>query len=188
MDSPTARYALTWMDTTRIQEGNAGLFGEQVLIYDRLTGEVLARRTHHYLVERSGPRQSSETIHTCDNVNIGFDTIYTDGRPRSSYLFVSQVLIPAKQLPDSQPKAYVLTKGSGFLMMDCGPNGVDLSEDISKHNLLVRREGVNLYLDRTDAPDRLICTHFFDEGMKPSPAKRLRMFDGTELPWSEILP
>ena len=95
---PTARYALTWMDTTRIQEGNAGLFGEQVIVYDRLTNEVLARRTHHYLVERRKQGQIFDTIQTCDQVSIGTDSRYTDRRPRSSYNFVSRVLIPT---PDS---------------------------------------------------------------------------------------
>ena len=72
-------------------------------------------------------------------------------------------------------------------MMDCGTSGVDLSKQISRENLLVRREGVDLFLDRTDSRDRLICTHFFDEGEEPTPEKMIRLHDGTALDWNEII-
>lgn len=94
-DAPSARYALTWVDLTQIQEGNAGLFGEQVFVYDRLTKEILARRTHYYLVTRGGSTTRSESIRSCPQVDIGVDEAYKDRRPRSSYNFVSKVLLPS---------------------------------------------------------------------------------------------
>lgn len=94
MDQPTARYAVTWAGTTRISEGDAGLFGEEVIVYDRSTGEVLARRIHHYVVKDL--MDFSSEILTCPNIEIGEDSTYIDRRPRSSYAFVSRVLMPAE--------------------------------------------------------------------------------------------
>jgi len=185
--SPTARYALTWVDTTRNQEGNRGLFGEEVVVYDRVTGEILARRTHHYLVERSQPSRYDDTIYTCPDIDIGIDTGYIDRRPRSSYPFVSRVLIPAPPPDSTEPKQYVLANGSGFRIWDCGPDGVDLSEDVLQHNLIARRKGVDLHLERNTSPDRLICTHYFDKGKPPAPEKTIRFHDGTALSWDKLI-
>jgi len=147
-DAPSARYALTWVGLTRIQEGNAGLFGEQVFIYDRLTSEILARRTQYYLVTRGRSAASSNTIRTCPQVDIGVDRTYKDGRPRNSYNFVSKVLIPP---------GGTNTQTASKSTFPCDPNADDGEVFNSDGSIGNRDTGVEQYVARRSSSGELQC-------------------------------
>lgn len=102
LDLPTARYALTWRAITDIPAMNAGIYGDETVIYDLVSKEILARRVMYYYVERRG-RHMDDAYHMCPQVNIGIDETYRDLRPRDSYDFVSRVLKPPVKRVNDTP-------------------------------------------------------------------------------------
>jgi len=178
---PKARYALTWLDLSRTQESNAGLFGEQTVVYDRRTGEVLAKRTTYYSFARSRANSASRGIlRTCS-------AVYDDSSerfPQDSYDFVSRVLIPPAYVEPTNPVVPDLGADSGFLIKDCGPDGPDLGRGLPPGSVSIFRNNVDLYVEAHEGGPKLICTHFFsDEG---DGNKALRFADGTKITFSEL--
>jgi len=117
----SARYGLTWIELQTIDEGNRGIFGEVTLIYDRQTGEVLARRHFYYAVEEGSPRNLNGTLlHPCQNVRLPVDTTEPRYRRFDSYDFVSRVLIPPAMDATEILASYELVKGGGRKEKLCG--------------------------------------------------------------------
>lgn len=178
---PKARYAVTWLDLSRTQESNAGLFGEQTIIYDRRTGEVLAKRTKYYSFARPRANPTSRGVmHTCSAV---YDDS-TERFPQDSYDFVSKVLIPPKYVDPANPVVPDLDVVSGFLIKDCGPDGIDLGRGLPPGSVSIIRKKTDLYVEAHDSDAKLICTHFFSE--EGAGNKGLRFADGTEIGFTEL--
>ena len=74
--------------------------------------------------------------------------------------------------------------GSGFLIKDCGDNGVDIGGGINRGDIIVRRKDVDLYVSRTSGSEQVICTHFFSESDNAN--KAIRFADGSKVDYYDI--
>lgn len=79
---------------------------------------------------------------------------------------------------------YDLFLGSGFLIKDCGANGVDIGDGIKRGEIIVRRSGVDLQVSRTSGSEKVICTHFFAE--LDNTGKAIRFADGSLVEFYDI--
>lgn len=99
--TPISRYGLTWNSLTTIPDRNLGVNGDETVIYDLETGEILARRVFYYREDQSVRDYMVNAITTCPDIDLGTESRHLDKRVRDSYGFVSRVLIPPP--PDDTP-------------------------------------------------------------------------------------
>ena len=93
----TARYGFTWIALHDYSEGNLGLYGFESVIFDRETGEILARRTAYHLRGRRGGTAVPSL--DCAPEARSDGTRVQPGRNKGSYDFVARVLRPAEIQP-----------------------------------------------------------------------------------------
>jgi len=92
VDTRRARYGLTWRSLNPSWDSYSYVHGDETLIYDLDTGELLARRVVYYTQKR-GPHYR-DTYQVCPQIDLGVDPGSTSERVRDSYGFVSRVVRP----------------------------------------------------------------------------------------------
>jgi hypothetical protein len=91
-DTRSARYGLTWRSLNVSYDSYSSVHGDETLIYDLDTGELLARRVLYYTRQRG--RHYRDTYRVCRQIDVGVDPGSPSERSRDSYPFVSRVVRP----------------------------------------------------------------------------------------------
>jgi hypothetical protein len=177
VDQPTARYALTWIGLQEIQESNQGIFGEQTLIYDRQTHEILASRTFYYRIQ--GPPGHRTSLQPC--AGVALPETQSDTGELDSYEFVSRVLRPAPINDAETVVSYDLARGMGRRESLCA-HKITFGPGIAQRDVLAERRFSELHLSLSGSADLLVCKNFFPWILKDGGT--LRFADGSEGPYS----
>jgi hypothetical protein len=185
-DQPEAQYALTWRPLLDWRDTNLGVFGEETLVYDRTSNEILARRVLYYHVERSRTFAGTDTYHLCPKADVGVDEGYIDKRPHDSYQFVAKVLRPPALSARENIAHYDLAIGTGRAGKSCAL-GITLGPGIARSDVRLSRERDNLVITRSGSADVLECySYFFQEDSYPKRPDAIHLADGTVIPHSEL--
>ncbi len=180
----TARYALTWIELQTIDEGNRGIFGDLTLIYDRETGEILARREFYYAVEQLSDRNRGTRLHPCPDVRLPADNAEPRFRRLDSYDFVSRVLIPPTMSAEEITTSYALAPGGGRKQQSC-TTSIKVAPGVAREDLVATRVGMDLRLGLRNRDDMLICSDFYFS-VRESGDRKVLLADGTAVPYSEF--
>lgn len=113
---------------------------------------------------------------------------YVSTRPDRQYSSANgvtpQASMPVDQVAVNTEVQFDLFLGSGFLIKDCGDNGVDIGDGIHRGDIIVRRKDVDLHVSRTSGSEQVICTHFFSESDNAN--KAIRFADGSKVDYYDI--
>lgn len=184
LQEPTADYGLTWTSLTSIDDMNAGLFGDETVVYELATKKILARRLAYYRVEPSNMAIVPDAFHSCPNVDLGKSRKYIDGHPRESYAFVSRVLIPTALAREENIKRHDLAPGSGIVRKDC-LGTIRIGQGIGPKDVTLTHESYNLVIERTGTADALVCQSYFFPAMQGFREgyyeSAIRFVDGAEI-------
>ncbi|MCC6209997.1 MAG: hypothetical protein IT513_03025 [Burkholderiales bacterium] len=175
-DVPTARYAFTWTPLESMEEANAGIYGEELEVFDRETREVLGRRVLYYRdPSRRGTAAYGAPMPVCPQGILATDPTYIDGQPRDSYDFVSRVLKPVALTAEENAKFFDLRRGGGRRSKQCVGGYVWIGEGIEPKDLSFARQGKDLTITISDGSgDELRCQDYFFSETGGSRSYRLR--------------
>ena len=180
-----ARYAMTWIGLQSIEEGNRGIFGDLTLIYDRQTGEILARREFYYSVESiSGPGSGRTRLHPCPNVRLPEDKSEPRFRKLDSYDFVSRVLVPPAMNAAETTAAYDIAPGRGHTEGLCS-SGTKAAPGVMRDDIVATRFASDLRLALRGRDDLLVCKNFY-LFMDEYADRAVLLADGTRIPYAKF--
>jgi hypothetical protein len=187
---PSAKYGVTWRALGERADWTRGFHGDETIVFEVATGEVLAVRRFYYytlqphVVDEAGMALGSqhwrsripEFIKPCRNYRPREERGYIDLRPRDSHEFVSRVLKPKALSDEAAVGTFDLARGSGTKEGGCmvasfgpriGPQDVELVR-IDDHGLKTTVKGTG---------DSLYCPTFYQPGGH-SRSSLYRFYDG----------
>lgn len=159
-ERPSARYGYTWMPLETIAESNAGLHGDETVVYDLQTREVLARRVLYYHEPRLSGANYGEPVKVCPQIKLVHDWRWIDGQPRDSYDFVSRVLKPRAFTPAEDIEFHHLARGMGKRRKSCSGT-IWVGRNIDLQDVTFVRDHQDLELSIKGTADSLSCFLYF---------------------------
>jgi hypothetical protein len=184
-DAPTARYAFTWSPITTEQDSKVGVYGEELEVFDRETGEVLGRRTLFYYAPAHQSQPYGMPIPVCPQTPLKPDIGFVNGQPQDSYQFVSRILKPPALSPEDRARIYDLFKGSGNRSKRC-IGYAWIGDGVKPEELAFSRTGQDLHIKIAATGDSLTCREYFFSGSSSSKYAPLRFADGSAITTEEF--
>lgn len=94
--APTERYAVTWRGIRRPLDRENRLAGNELIIFERTNGEVLAAIRDFALAPKTGKFKYGvmwRNLRTCQE----FSSMYSENKGNRFYIFAPRVLVPTRQ-------------------------------------------------------------------------------------------
>jgi hypothetical protein len=182
-EAPEARYGFTWAPLETAEERQVGVKGNEVVVFDRATGEVLGRRTMFYQAYAPAAPGADPRFKTCVE-----KTVQKSGAPRAwdAYPFVSRVLQPFELSPEQAALTVDIAPGFGRRTKVCS-GAIYIGKGITAMSQIVlRRTSDDLVVDLRGTADSLVCERFFNRSPSPDKDFVIRFYDGGGLTEREI--
>lgn len=201
LERPTARYGVTWRAIGDIKERAQGVYGDETIVFEVATGDVLAVRRVYYYVLRPGlmdaggqPLQllrwsaggTPNFVQMCRNYRLKENRIHTDFQPRDSYEFVARVLEPKPVADELAVGLFTLARGAGTVSRGCA--FVTFGPRIAPQDLDVRYiEHNSIRIAIRGTRDALLCSGFYTPaGRQVAHQAQFRFYDGTSWTFEDI--